>query len=130
MKKVCIIILIILSCSLSIGNVLYVSKGNVFEGFFTNPYEECVFVMDDGNFYVFTTMDEGFISGEVSMFYTALEADGYTIYNVMIVMHNHFANPFPSAPDKNTLTRMRMSGFDGKFGIYVTATKQIHWVKE
>lgn len=130
MRKGCIVFIAILFASASIGDILYVSKGNIFDGFFKEPYEACVFLMSDGAFYLFTTRNDGFVSGSVSHWSSLLKPDGYTIEDAIIIMHNHFSNPFPSEPDKRTLTQLIMLGFDGKFGIYVTSTSKIYWIKD
>jgi len=111
------------------GDSLYVSKGNIFDGVFKGPYEKCVFIMSDGMAYVFTTKDEKVVGGPLSVWIRSFEYDGYGIEDVVIVMHNHFASPFFSDADKKTHTRLKMMGFNGSFGVYVTSTDKIYLIK-
>ena len=114
----------------SIGENLYVSKGNIFTDTFVEPYEKCIFIMYDGRVYAFTTKDTDFIGGSVSLWIKYIEDDGYETKDVAIIMHNHFTRPFFSDTDKKTYTLLKMSGFRGSFGIYVTATDKIYLIEE
>ena len=130
MKRICCIIIVIILTLASIGDILYVSRGNIFDGFFTEAYEKCAWIMYNGEVYVFTTMDDGYISGQLSVWIEEIEKDGLDISDVAIVMHNHFASPRFSDADKNTYTRLKMYGFSGGFGVYVTATNKVYLLED
>ena len=128
MKRACILVLCILTLQAYTGN-LYVSKGNIFAGAFNNLYESCFFILNDGEVYEFTTHDKDRIEGHLSVWVGVIEKDGYDIKDVVIIMHNHFASRTFSEADKKTYTLLKMYGFTGSFGIYVTATDKVYLIK-
>ena len=130
MRKKWIALACILLFQASVGDNLYVSKGNIFNGSFTDTYEKCIFVMYDGAVYVFTTRDEGEIKGPLSVWFDIFEKNGYSAGDIAIIMHNHFSSPRFSEADKKTYTLLKMMGFRGAFGIYVTATDKIYIIRE
>ena len=108
---------------------LYISEGNLFDGQFTTTVETLYIICFDGYTYGLSTHDANKI--DISAFYlkTFLEERGYTLKDVAIMMHNHFAMPMFSGPDRTFLLRARNYGFRGSFGVYVTATGRVVYEK-
>jgi len=111
------------------GVNLYVSDWNIFTDVFTDPFESCVMVFNDGACVKFTTNDTDKIAIGVSVFEMLLGRADRTIDEVVIIMHNHFAKPTFSDVDIKTYNFLKGRGFKGSFGIYVTATGKIYLYK-
>ncbi len=128
LSRICILIFAVLVLQASTGN-LYVSKGNIFNRVFTDTFETIIFIMRNGDSYSFTMQEEDEVCC-LSLWLDVLKEDGYTAKDITIIMHNHFAKPFFSTSDKRAYVVLKMNGFTGSFGIYVTATDKVYLIKK
>lgn len=124
-----IIALFLLPVVLHSPQTIYISEGNIFDSAFTATVETLFVVCFDGQVYGLSTQEPNQVS--VSPFYlkTFLEERGYTLKDVAIMMHNHFAMPVFSWQNGISLLKLRNYGFRGSFGIYITSTKKIAYDK-
>lgn len=124
-----IIALVLLATFLHSPQTVYITHGNIFNGEFTEPFEILYAICFDGQFWSFSTHEANQISLSAYYLKTFLEERGYTLKDVAIMMHNHFAMPRLSWTDSNTLLKLRNYGFRGSFGIYITSTKKVVYEK-
>ena len=135
MKSACgIVLFCILTTFLHSPQTLYISEGNIFDGQFQSPVETLFLICFDGYAYSLSTHDGYKV--DVSAYYikTFLEDRGRTLKNVAIMIHNHFAMPMLSGPDRTFLLQIRNYGYRGSFGIYITSTQCVviepPWLRE
>jgi len=96
---------------------------------FNEPFEVLYLLMYDSSLIGLTTMEEHRISVGVEFIREFLEADGYEIADIAIIIHNHFHAPFMSWGNGLVLKKLRNEGFKGSFGVYHSPTDTIKWAE-
>ena len=100
-------------------NGIYVKRGNFYKKFFSEPVESALFLFADGEFFIFTSMDEQEVRGDITIIVDYLKKRGFDVKNLVLVVHNHIPiiGGF-SEDDKKTYRYLVEKGFEGKFLIY------------
>ena len=102
----------------------------IFENRFTEPIEVMYFLMDDMRLFKITSNDENRISFEMEKLKWDFKQRGYTIPDVIAIIHNHKKRTYFSRGDIIVYGLFKGEGFEGKFYIYVYRTKSIYELAE
>jgi len=109
---------------------VYVMQGRLnWKLSFAEPFEIIFLLLYDTRLIGLTTQDEHAVDVSVSFIEEFLEADGYGISDIAIVLHNHFRSSFFSWGNGLVLKELRRRGFKGSFGVYHTPTDKITWAE-
>ena len=110
--------------------IAYVYQGNIYAAMFKEPYEILYFLMDDGEFFGFTTQEDSWVRGTPSLVIQYLEKAGYKIGDIGMCIHNHFGPAAFSMEDRKFYYFLKSQGFVGAYGIFYTATGKCRWWDE
>ena len=96
---------------------VYITHGNIFaDFFFKEPVEVLVFITIGGDYYVLTNYKESFVAINYDEFKNHMKQNGYTIKDVMCVIHNHTGTLMKfSSKDLRFYNTLRTDGFKGLF---------------
>lgn len=115
------------------AETVYITKGNIYKGFFKEPFETAIFIFrdsennEDGDFVTFSTHHEKMINVEAWAVVDYLKKDGKDIKDCEKILHNH-STPMPFTPGNDKFERaIRALGFEGKFGIFYTFNGKVVW---
>ena len=105
---------------------IYMQKANIFAGCFTEPIESVIFIVRNGNFYMFTNQLDSAVYLEIDEFELILNKDDLKISDIIYVIHNHLSPPFRfSSADKKFFYRLKMKGFKGIFALWASPMQRV-----
>jgi len=108
------------------GVALYISTGNLYKGFFSEPCETALFIFRDGTFFTFTTQDRDRINAPPAQIYDYLvNKNKQSISDAVFIIHHHSAPALFSDGDKRFYQYMKDKGFHGYFIIYYTFSGKV-----
>jgi hypothetical protein len=116
-----VLLFLLLPIFLHAPQSIYITKGNIFDGVFTEPTETVYFIFFNGDLISFSTHDAYCINLSAYWYKTYLESQGREMREVAIMMHNHFGYPKLSEGDRNILLMFRNYGFKGSFCVWETS---------
>lgn len=99
-------------------NETYIRRGNFYKQIFTEPVESVLFLFTNGEFFIFTSMDQNAIYGELNIIIDYLEKKKKDVKDLILVIHNHLNLGSFSSTDTKTYYRLRENGFTGKYLLY------------
>jgi len=97
--------------------------------FFVEPIETCYITMFDGVRFQVTSYDATKVQQTYSEIKLGLEHEGYSIKDIITVIHNHFAPPYFSLVDKRTYRYLLADGFTGNFLLFTTGSQRLFELK-
>ena len=103
----------------------HVEKGNIFEQFFTEPFESMVLLAQDGTFYTMTTQHDLVIAIQPAQVYEFLLKENLEVKDLVIIIHNHLSPAGFSPGDDYFYRYFVKRGFQGAFCIYYPATRHV-----
>jgi len=101
-----------------ISESVYIKTGNIYKGFFKEPFETILFIFKDGDFFTFTNQYADEIHLPIGYLEEFLKKQGKKIEDIEIVIHNHNTPNNFSLPNHQYYYRLKKRGFNGKFKIY------------
>lgn len=125
-----VLILLGLACGGHETLPLYISSGDLFASWFTEPIEKAIFIAYNGKHYAFTNQVEDFVVIPLEELTKALKKDGIEIKDLMCVIHNHVGSrPKFSLDDLRYYTYMRERGFNGWFLLWSSPRQRVtDWI--
>jgi len=115
---VTIVYLLIFNSLLSPGETVYVKEGNIYKGFFTEPFETIVFIFKNGDCLAFTNRYESRVYLPIGYLENFLKKRNKKIEDIEIAIHNH-GTPSNFSPKNYRYYRgLKARGFKGIFKIY------------
>lgn len=104
---------------------VYAKTGNIFDAFFTEPFETMVILARDGTFYTFTTQYDRTIAIPPSYIHEYLLKQNIEPKDISIIIHNHPAPSGFSDADNVFFRYFKRQGFQGSFCIYYPFSKSV-----
>lgn len=102
---------------------IYVQTGNIYEGFFKEPFESVVIIVRDGRCFVVSTHHDKVIAVGPAQIYEYLLRENVNIEDIIVIVHNHlYPNGF-SPGDDFFYHYFCKRGFRGVYCIWYPATK-------
>lgn len=107
------------------------SKDNIqaWNEVFNEPIEICYMTMFDGVQFLVTTQNAEKVQQTYSEIKLGLKYEEYSIKDIAIVIHSHFAQPYFSLSDKQTYRYFLADGFTGSFLLFVTGSQRLFELK-
>lgn len=123
-----IILFFLVNINLLSSDDLRVYRGNFSYGdFYKDPLEKLIVVFLDGDWFLFTTLNENTVDMNAWRCINILKLNGRDISEAIIVIHNHpIGFPRFTAGDKLFYHVISDYGFKGKFLLYHQPTKEIY----
>jgi len=107
----------------------YISRGNIFEGFFREPVETVLIILRDGRYYGLTSFQDNQVAIAPGLFFDWLQKNNIAVSDIYFITHNHFGIEGFSQEDGSFYYALKNRGFKGTFAIYYPMSKTIR-IKE
>jgi hypothetical protein len=102
-----------------------VKDNNLFVSWFKEPIEICYIIMRDGTVYKVTQNFENIIFFNVWIMKEHLKKKGYTISDILLMVHNHLKLHRISEGDKAIYYQLKREGFRGIFAIFLQGANTV-----
>jgi len=111
------------------GADVYVIEGRLnWKDSFREPFEVLYLILYDSTMIGLTTQEEHRINVTPTFIEEYLRLKEKKISDIAIMVHNHYASPFPSWGNGLFLKALRNRGFKGSFGVYHVPSDTIKWM--
>ena len=109
---------------------VYIKAGNIYKGFFTEPFETILFIFKDGDFFTFTNNYENKVHIPIGYLEDFLKKQGKKIEDIEIAIHNHNTPHSFSPHNHQYYHRLKRRGFKGHFKIYHPFNGKVEDIEE
>jgi len=106
-------------------STIYITQGNIYKGFFTEPFETLLIVFKDGDFITFSSHHAYWITMSFGWLGDFLKKNNKKIKDIKIIIHNHLIPTRFTEGNKYFYRKFKEAGFQGLFCIYYPATEMV-----
>ena len=125
-----IIYLLVFNALVNPAETVYIKEGNVYKGFFTEPFETMLFIFKNGDFIAFTNQYEKKVHLPIGYLEEYLKKQNKKIEDIVIAIHNHNIPARFSPKNNKYYHQLKWKGFKGYFCIYYPFDGKVRILKD
>jgi len=114
----------------AVADIIYIKEGNIYKGFFTEPFETLLLIFKDGTVFALSTHHAHSIQIHFGWLCDFLKRKGKTIEDLIIAIHNHSIPASFTEGNMFYYHKLREAGFTGLFCIYYTFSGKVRVYEE